>query len=236
MNSAAERNHYEVLGVDEAATIEEIRYAHRQAARVLHPDRHMEGTDADRRLAERRMREVNGAWSVLSDPKKRADYDRGRSAFRVGQGESTASAGRPSASVADEPQREFPADFDDQFGDDEVVPEWQYWMFKRGPVIAVLLVAAVLFVATAYAGSAGGGSDDGDSPTPTTEPKRECVSITSAGRSAVRVPCSEENDGRVVTRVEAALDCPKSTTYVLVHEEFLCVTTDPSVVGSDVGG
>lgn len=182
------------------------------------------------------MREVNGAWSVLSDPRKRADYDRSRRADRVGQRESAATATPRSTPVADESENGFPDRFDDQFDDDEIVPEWQYWMFKRGPVIAMFLIAAVLFVATAYAGSAGGGSDNVDSPVATTEPKRECVSVTTAGRSAIRVPCTAENDGRIVTRVNAALDCPKSTTYVLIHEEFLCVSTDPSVVGSDTGG
>ena len=43
---------------------------------MLHPDRLVDASDAERRLAERRMREVNVAWTTLSDPARRTDYDR----------------------------------------------------------------------------------------------------------------------------------------------------------------
>ena len=58
------------------ASPDEIRRAHRQLARVLHPDRLAGSSPAERALAERRMREVNAAWTTLSDPARRADYDR----------------------------------------------------------------------------------------------------------------------------------------------------------------
>ncbi|MGB3412997.1 MAG: J domain-containing protein [Microthrixaceae bacterium] len=285
MDLRDERSHYEVLGVAPNATPQQLRDAHRQMALVLHPDRHAQSPPAERRLAERRMSEVNVAWSVLSDPGSRVAYDRtlrarttaprspagggadrgsaggrGTQARRPGTNGSSGSdgtdgdarwdtaSGRDASSARGGGSQDGEAAFDlgemfesgDEFDpDDEPVPEWQYWMFKRGPVIAIFLVAAVLFVATAYAGSAGRGGSDADSgggPTSTLEADNECVSIATAGRSATRVPCSGPNDGRIVTKVSAALDCPAATTYVLIHQEFLCVTTDPSVVGSKPGG
>jgi len=48
----------------------------------------------------------------------------------------------------------------------------------------------------------------------------------------VLATCSQDNDGRIVTQVDAALDCPDRTTYVLLDTTFTCVTKDPSVMGS----
>ena len=64
------RNLYAVLGVSSNATPEQLREAYRDLARRLHPD--VAGTSQDDAL---RMAEVNHAWSVLSDPVSRRDYD-----------------------------------------------------------------------------------------------------------------------------------------------------------------
>ena len=60
--------HYEVLGVDPEASTEEIQRAYRLLALRHHPD---VAPDAD----QARMAEINGAWSVLSDPARRRIYD-----------------------------------------------------------------------------------------------------------------------------------------------------------------
>lgn len=59
--------HYETLGTDPGASDAEIRMAYRRASSAAHPDKG--GTDAQ-------QQEVNHAFEVLSDPKRRADYDR----------------------------------------------------------------------------------------------------------------------------------------------------------------
>jgi molecular chaperone DnaJ len=64
------RDYYEVLGIDRDATEEEIRRAFRKLAFKYHPDHNHE----DR--AGERFKEVNEAYEVLSDPDKRAAYDR----------------------------------------------------------------------------------------------------------------------------------------------------------------
>lgn len=64
------RTLYDVLGVVPACSNDELRIAYRVLARSLHPDVSVV-TDADRRMAE-----LNDAWRILSDPDRRAEYDR----------------------------------------------------------------------------------------------------------------------------------------------------------------
>ena len=68
--ATTERDYYELLGVPREATEAEIKRAFRALARELHPDVSSE-PDADRRF-----REVAEAFEVLSDPERRATYDR----------------------------------------------------------------------------------------------------------------------------------------------------------------
>jgi curved DNA-binding protein CbpA len=68
---------YAVLGVRPGATAEELRRAYLALARRHHPDAHADGGAAARAAAERRMQEVNAAWTVLGDPARRAAYDEG---------------------------------------------------------------------------------------------------------------------------------------------------------------
>ena len=64
------RDYYEVLGVDQNADARTIKRAFLKKARKLHPDVNKEPG------AEERFKEVNEAYSVLSDERKRANYDR----------------------------------------------------------------------------------------------------------------------------------------------------------------
>lgn len=63
---------YRVLNVPRDADQAAIKQAYRKLAKVLHPDRNP-GSEQ----AEQRFREVSGAYDLLSDPAKRARYDRG---------------------------------------------------------------------------------------------------------------------------------------------------------------
>lgn len=68
---AAKRDYYEVLGVSRDATQEEIKKAYRRLARQYHPD--VNPGDKD---SEAKFKEIQEAYDVLSDPQKRANYDR----------------------------------------------------------------------------------------------------------------------------------------------------------------
>jgi molecular chaperone DnaJ len=67
---AAKRDYYEVLEIGRGATPEEVKQAYRRLARRYHPD------VSDLSDAEDRFKEINEAYEVLSDPDKRATYDR----------------------------------------------------------------------------------------------------------------------------------------------------------------
>lgn len=67
----SKRDYYEVLGVGRSGTDQEIKSAYRQMALKYHPDRNPGDKDS-----EERFKEAAEAYSVLSDPQKRAAYDR----------------------------------------------------------------------------------------------------------------------------------------------------------------
>ena len=72
---ANKRDYYEVLGLSKGASDEEIKRAFRKLAKQYHPD---VNKDPD---AESKFKEIGEAYSVLSDPKKRNEYDHGGFSF-----------------------------------------------------------------------------------------------------------------------------------------------------------
>jgi curved DNA-binding protein CbpA len=68
--STGELDYYEVLGVAPSASAEEIRRAYHKLAFQYHPDRNRKTEEA-----HDKMRELNEAYAILSDPIKRKEYD-----------------------------------------------------------------------------------------------------------------------------------------------------------------
>ncbi len=68
---ASKTDYYDILGVSKSATAEEIKKAYRKQALEWHPDRHKDNKEA----AEKRFKEINEAYQVLSNPQKKSSYD-----------------------------------------------------------------------------------------------------------------------------------------------------------------
>jgi DnaJ-class molecular chaperone len=78
---AANTDYYDILGVSKSANADEIKKAYRKQALEWHPDRHQNEKEA----AEKKFKEINEAYQVLSDPQKKAAFDQyGSAAFAPG--------------------------------------------------------------------------------------------------------------------------------------------------------
>lgn len=78
---ATKRDYYDVLGISKSASADEIKKAYRKLALEWHPDRNKSTG------AHEKFKEINEAYAVLSDDKKKQTYDQfGHSAFQPGMG------------------------------------------------------------------------------------------------------------------------------------------------------
>ena len=72
MNS---KNLYDILGVSNNASEDEIKKAYKKAAIKYHPDRQGGKSDKEKQEAEEKFKEIGAAYAILSDPQKRQRYD-----------------------------------------------------------------------------------------------------------------------------------------------------------------
>ncbi|MDE3268953.1 MAG: DnaJ domain-containing protein [Pseudomonadota bacterium] len=66
-------DYYQMLGIDRGASLEQIKKSYRQLALKYHPDR--QADNPNKVAAEEKFKQINEAYAVLSDPKKRERYD-----------------------------------------------------------------------------------------------------------------------------------------------------------------
>ena len=73
----SKRDYYDVLGVSKGAATEELKKAYRKLAIKFHPDKNPDDKDA-----EDKFKEASEAYHILSDEKRKANYDQfGHAAF-----------------------------------------------------------------------------------------------------------------------------------------------------------
>ena len=78
---------YKILGVSKNATDEEIKKSYRKLAAQYHPDKQVGKTDAEKKAAEEKFKQIGAAYECLKDPDKRATYDKfGVDGLRGGMG------------------------------------------------------------------------------------------------------------------------------------------------------
>ncbi len=71
----ANKNYYDTLGVDKNASADDIKSAYRRLAKKYHPDLYATKSDAEKKAAEIKFKEIQHAYEVLSDPNKKAAFD-----------------------------------------------------------------------------------------------------------------------------------------------------------------
>ena len=87
-----QRNYYEVLGVPQTATTDQIKKKYRELARLHHPD-----VVKDKDMGQRIFSQINQAYRVLSDTERRAQYD---STMAAAAAAASGKSGSPSAPTA----------------------------------------------------------------------------------------------------------------------------------------
>lgn len=201
------RTHYEVLGVPEDASTEQIRRAYRALVRRYHPD-HLAASAANpasRAEAERHIRELNAAWQDLRDPDRRADYDQRFSHSR----HSVAYSPFPPGT-----EPEPPCGFDEWYADanrrqvsarvvTRQVPSSKPIRIRLLIGVGVIVLVGILLI-VALTGKSDGG------PAPAVG-RGLCVRVET-GPQTVEVPCEQPNDGRVLSQVDVPGECPNGAT------------------------
>jgi molecular chaperone DnaJ len=101
------RDYYEILGVARDVSAEDLKKAYRKLAHQFHPDKNPDNPEA-----EAKFKEASEAYAVLSEPEKRAQYDRfGHAAFGAGQGGDPFAGFDPLSSFGDLFSEFFGGDF-----------------------------------------------------------------------------------------------------------------------------
>lgn len=120
------RDYYEVLGVQKSATADEIKKAYRKLSMKYHPDLQSGKTDAEKKEAEEKFKEISEAYSVLENPDKRSQYDQ----FGFDGPQFNSQSGFSGFNMADF-MRQHGAMFGDMFGDFEFGSPFGFEGFTR---------------------------------------------------------------------------------------------------------
>jgi curved DNA-binding protein CbpA len=211
-------SHYDTLGVTPKSTTQEIRKAYLRRARVLHPDRQLGRSPTEARTSEQAMQQVNVAWNVLSDPKKKSDYDK---TLRPRQRQSppatpraTQPAARPRSTGATGQSQS--SSIDDEPGDGSVS------VWASIPVLLVVGLVLGILIVTAFA-------DNRTQDPPPTTPSTQQLDVEDCfafiGNTPRERSCASGTaDGLVVATGPDSGNCPQNSQSLKdpTSEFFLC--------------
>jgi molecular chaperone DnaJ len=113
-----DKDYYRVLGVERTASAPEIKKAYRRLARKLHPD-----VNPGDRTAEEKFKEIQEAYSVLGDPKKKSQYDQHGAAGEAPRGGQPFSPGFEGFDFSDYGSSTFSDFFSSLFGGSQARPQ-----------------------------------------------------------------------------------------------------------------
>ena len=100
----SDETYYTVLNLKETASISEIKTAYRDLIRQVHPDTITNLAPYLRKIAEDKAKEINEAYSVLSNSSKRRDYDNQLAAYRRQSASQAPPTPQPTPANTSDPQ------------------------------------------------------------------------------------------------------------------------------------
>ncbi len=213
---------YQILGVPTNAKPEEIRAAYLAKARKLHPDNFRNASKRDQTRSEELMRELNQAWSTLSNREKRSKYDLKLTSEKK-DNRSYTSTNRTSYQVwTPEPT---PEKTTHRYATKEEMELTWFAKLVRPIPLALIVVAVVVVAVIASIGI--DNNDDSNRSVPVvkpTDPVLGCMNL-GTGSQGIRVACvSGEFDATIYRIVTAGEECPNDLEAVYAgNEEMFCV-------------
>ncbi len=205
--------HYDTLGVNASASVAEIRKAYLRRARALHPDRQLGRPPGEAKAAEKAMQQVNLAWGILSDPAKKADYDKRAVPLRAKPPAQQAPPQRPQNMPPPRtppPQSARPAE-PVSASIDDAEPDGSVSIWASIPVLIVVGLALGVFVITAFADR----EPEVRVPAPPSQTAlrvEDCFTLD--GDLLRQTSCNTGTaDGRVIAIVPEAGNCPQGSFF-----------------------
>jgi curved DNA-binding protein CbpA len=198
---------YDLFGVAQDATLDQLRRAYRERVRELHPD-------ANPRAGEDAIRQLNAAWSVLGNLERRREYN------------ATLQGPTPRRDPEESPPPQPQPDLDP-------VHHPFAWMLRPSALIVAVLLT--ILVVTAYAGSHVSDQSNPSATSSTTATASDASQVgwlinqcflPQPGHEVV-VPCSNPDSRQVVAVLSSTSPCPAATVaYRLTgRDQQVCLTS-----------
>ena len=212
---------YQIIGVPENAKPEEIRAAYLAKARKLHPDNFRNASKRDQARSEELMRELNQAWSTLSNREKRSKYDL-KLISEKPDNRTYTSTNR--ASYQEWTPEPTPEKTTTRYATKEEMELTWFAKLVRPIPLALILVAVVVVAVIASIGI--DNNNDSNRSVPVvkpTGPDLGCMNLGTGGK-AERVPCEGEYEATIYRIVAAGDECPKDLKAVYAgNQQMYCV-------------